>query len=57
MGSLSKEFYEQKHSLETSYDDPVVSDFYFIGYPLESKIDTQICNITFLNHELTGDYI
>lgn len=43
--------------LGTSYDDPVVSDFYFIGYPLESKIDTQICSITFLNHELTGDYI
>ena len=41
------------------YDDPVVSDFYFIGYPQEGRLpeDTKIMNITFLDKELTGDYV
>lgn len=36
-----------------------VSDFFFVGYPDESRRreEQQIANITFLNHELTGDYI
>lgn len=36
-----------------------VSDFFFTGYPDDSKRreEQTIANITFLNHELTGDYI
>lgn len=43
--------------LGINYDTPVVSDFSFIGYPQESRIDNRIFDLTFLNSELTGDYV
>ena len=43
--------------LGTNYENPVVSDFYFIGYPEEGRQDNKIFRLTFLNQELTGDYI
>jgi hypothetical protein len=43
--------------LGINYDSPVVSDFYFIGYPEEGRNDNKIFNLTFLDKELTGDYI
>lgn len=45
--------------LGTAYEEPVVSDFYFVGYPQEGRAaeDQEICKITFLRHELTGDYV
>lgn len=43
--------------LGTSYNTSVVSDFSFIGYPPEDRLDERICNITFLETELTGDYL
>lgn len=45
--------------LGKSYDDSTVSDFYFTGYPDEGvRRDKQlVCKITFLDKELTGDYI
>ena len=42
--------------LGKNYDASTVSDFYFIGYPLEGKKGT-VAKITFLDKELTGDYI
>lgn len=40
-------------------DEAVVSDFYFTGYPDENirREKQQVCQITFLDKELTGDYI
>ena len=43
--------------LGTSYSEPVVSDFYFVGYPQPGHNDGGVFKITFLNHELTGDYV
>ena len=39
--------------------EPVVSDFYFIGYPGEGRLegDGSVCKITTLETELTGDYV
>lgn len=46
-------------NLGTAYENPVVSDFYFTGYPQEGRLAEQneICKLTFLKHELTGDYV
>ena len=46
-------------SLGTSLDSATVSDFTFTGYPGEGRLDEQqqVCSITFLNTELTGDYV
>lgn len=40
-------------------DTATVSDFFFTGYPLENgrREKQSVCKITFLNKELTGDYI
>lgn len=40
-------------------DHITVSDFYFVGYPDESirREKQSTCKLTFLNHELTEDYI
>lgn len=40
-------------------EECVVSDFYFTGYPDENvrREKQTVCNITFLDKELTGDYI
>ena len=45
--------------LGTAYDNPVVSDFFFIGYPQEGQQAemNSVCKLTFLNRELTGDYL
>lgn len=45
--------------LGSSYDNPVVSDFYFTGYPEENRRieDQKVFNITFLNSDLTGEYL
>lgn len=45
-------------SLGSNYENPVVSDFYFIGHPQEGRsIDGQsVCKITFLDTELSGEY-
>lgn len=45
--------------LGTAYDTPIVNDFYFIGYPGEGQQAWQnsICKFTFLNNELTGEYL
>ena len=46
--------------LGKSYDTSVVSDFYFVGYPDEDrprKEERTVAKITFLDRELTGDYI
>jgi hypothetical protein len=43
--------------LGKSYDYSTVSDFYFTGYPeVDDKKDITF-KITFLDRELTGDYI
>ena len=41
--------------LGKNYENSTVSDFFFIGYPNEKE--GTVANITFLNTELTGDYI
>lgn len=45
--------------LGTNYDSPVVSDFYFTGYPLEGQKAemNSVCKLIFLNKELTGEYV
>lgn len=45
--------------LGKNYDFSTVSDFYFTGYPDESRRreDQALAYITFLDRELTGDYI
>lgn len=45
--------------LGTAYDNPVVSDFFFVGYPQEGQQAemNSVCKLTFLNKELTGDYL
>ena len=45
--------------LGKNYDNSTVSDFYFTGYPDESRRreDQSVAYVTFLDRELTGDYI
>lgn len=45
--------------LGTTYSEPVVSDFFFIGYPQEGQQAelNSVCKLTFLRNELTGDYL
>lgn len=45
--------------LGKNYENSIVSDFYFIGYPDESRRreEQSLAYITFLETELTGDYI
>lgn len=45
--------------LGKNYDSSTVSDFFFTGYPDENirREKQSVCKITFLNKELTGDYI
>lgn len=45
--------------LGKNYDCSSVSDFYFTGYPDEDirREKQSVCKITFLDKELTGDYI
>lgn len=43
--------------LGKNYEASTVSDFYFTGYPEEERKNGKIANITFLDRELTGDYI
>lgn len=45
--------------LGTSYSEPVVNDFCFIGYPQEGQRAemNSVCKFTFLNSELTGEYL
>ena len=45
--------------LGKDYDSSTVSDFYFIGYPDENRRREErvVSQITFLDRELTGDYI
>lgn len=45
--------------LGKNYDESTVSDFFFIGYPEENvrREKQSVCKITFLDKELSGDYI
>ena len=45
--------------LGKSYDESTVSDFFFVGYPEENvrREKQSVCKITFLDKELSGDYI
>lgn len=45
--------------LGQSYDESTVSDFFFTGYPDENirREKQSVCKITFLDTELSGDYI
>ena len=45
--------------LGKNYDNSTVSDFFFTGYPDENvrREKQSVCKITFLDKELTGDYI
>lgn len=45
--------------LGSEYTNSTVSDFFFTGYPEENvrKEKQTVCKITFLDKELTGDYI
>lgn len=45
--------------LGKNYDEGTVSDFFFTGYPDENirREKQLVCKITFLDKELTGDYI
>lgn len=45
--------------LGKNYDNSTVSDFFFTGYPEENvrREKQTVCKITFLDRELTGDYI
>lgn len=46
-------------SLGISYDCAAVSDFSFTGYPGEGRLpeQNQVCSISFLDSELSGDYV
>lgn len=46
-------------SLGSEYTEPTVSNFGFIAYPDDTKgrEHRPVFNLSFLNHELTGDYI
>ena len=45
--------------LGKNYDSSTVSDFFFTGYPEEDirREKQTVCKITFLDRELTGDYV
>ena len=45
--------------LGRDYESSVVSDFYFIGYPDDKRRreEQSVAYITFLDKELTGEYI
>lgn len=45
--------------LGKNYDESTVSDFFFVGYPDENirREKQSVCKITFLDKELSGDYI
>ena len=43
--------------LGKNYESSTVSDFYFTGYPEEDSKKGTVAKITFLDKELTGDYI
>lgn len=43
--------------LGKNYDNSTVSDFFFTGYPVGAKEDERLAYITFLNMDITGDYI
>lgn len=43
--------------LGKNYESSVVSDFFLTGYPEDDKKDGTVAKITFLDKELTGDYI
>lgn len=45
--------------LGTSYNEPIINDFCFIGYPQEGQRAemNSVCRFTFLNSELTGEYL
>lgn len=45
--------------LGKGYENSTVSDFFFTGYPDENirREKQTVCKITFLNRELTGDYL
>ena len=43
--------------LGKNYESSTVSDFYITGYPEENKKNGSVARITFLDKELTGDYI
>lgn len=43
--------------LGKNYESSVVSDFFFTGYPEDEKKTGTVAKITFLDTELTGDYI
>lgn len=45
--------------LGSNYESSVISDFYFVGYPDDSRRNEEqaVAYITFLDKELTGDYI
>ena len=45
--------------LGKNYDSSTVSDFYFTGYPSEEtrREEQRVARITFLETELTGDYL
>lgn len=45
--------------LGMSYENPVVSDFFFTGYPNEGRRmeDLSVCKLTMLDTELTSEYI
>ena len=45
--------------LGSNVENPVISDFYFTGYPGEGRMesDQTVCKLTFLDRELTGDYL
>lgn len=46
-------------NLGSAYSEPVVSDFYFTGYPQEGQLAEKgsICKFTFLPTDITGDYV
>ena len=43
--------------LGKNYEVSTVSDFYFRGYPTDGRDKSLIAKVTFLDKELTGDYI
>lgn len=43
--------------LGSNYQNSIVSDFYFTGYLEEGQKDGTVAKVTFLDKELTGDYI
>ena len=44
-------------SFSEGEEKPIVSEFYFTGYPEENKYLDEVFKLTFLNHELEGEYL